>query len=208
MNDRPQQILGVVLAGGRSSRMGRCKAELPHPDGGTFLQHAIGQLSAVCDQIAVSLAADASEVALPDSPDLHTVVDSRPDCGPAEGVSRSLELVGTLRCTGALFTPVDVPRLKAEHLGVLLRQFESTPDRIVCAVTSAIATDDSSVGSLDKTLQPLIAVYPLGMLAELTSLARSHRRSLYRFIQTIDHVTVGLPADVLHNVNSPADLHP
>ncbi|MBB3209895.1 molybdopterin-guanine dinucleotide biosynthesis protein A [Rhodopirellula rubra] len=197
-NDRSQRILGVVLAGGRSTRMGQCKTTLPHPDGGTYLERAVRTMRGVCSEVAVSLAEDAPPPPASFPATVHAIVDSQPDCGPAEGVSRSLEFAGTLHCTGVLFTPVDVPAINAEHLNRLLRRFETDCEKIVCALNE----DPSS----NKPLQPLVAIYPVSLTDELCSLARSSHRSLYRFIQSSEHVTVGLPADALHNVNSPHDL--
>ena len=40
-------VAGFVLAGGRSSRMGRDKALLPHPHGGTWLEQSVRRLAAL-----------------------------------------------------------------------------------------------------------------------------------------------------------------
>jgi molybdenum cofactor guanylyltransferase len=51
-------VYGLVLAGGRSTRMGRDKASMLHPDGRTMVGRALDLLSAVCDEVAVSLRND------------------------------------------------------------------------------------------------------------------------------------------------------
>jgi len=200
-------LLGVVLAGGRSSRMGRDKASLPHPSGGTFFTHAIEQLAACCAHLGCSVAAvpDTTEpdgtVTSRHQPDrAHHIVDVRPNRGPAEGVSLSVALAKTIGCTGVLVTPVDLPRLQTEHLASLVLTFAKNPDAIIASVSD----DPASL----KPLQPLVAIYPVGLQSELDRLAGSDRRSLYRFIEKQQHVTVTLPAQVLHNVNSPDDLRP
>lgn len=190
------RLLGVVLAGGLSTRMGRSKAGLSHPEGGTFLDHTINQLAAICPRVACSLAADSDTTGLPDR--VQVVFDEKPSRGPAEGVARSLALGHTLRCTGVLVTPVDLPRLKSAHLQRLSDAFYKTPDRIVCALSDNVTSK--------KRLQPLVAIYPLGLQADLARLADSDSRSLYRFIASRKSVTVELPCEVLHNVNSPDDL--
>lgn len=58
MNPHPP-LRGLVLAGGRSSRMGSDKAALVHPDGRTLLRRCCDLLrEAGCESIAVSLRAD------------------------------------------------------------------------------------------------------------------------------------------------------
>lgn len=198
-----QRILGVVLAGGKSTRMGRCKSDLRHPGGGTYLERAVERMRSVCDEVAVSLAGESDHPPDASRPgDLpagaHRVFDSQTDRGPAEGVARSLDLAMSLRCTAVLLTPVDVPHLQAAHLNMLISQFAAEPVKIVCAIS-----DDLSA---TKPLQPLIAVYPVQTYPDIMRLAQSERRGLYRFIQNSEHGTVALPADALHNVNSPHDL--
>ncbi|EMI54637.1 molybdenum cofactor guanylyltransferase [Rhodopirellula sallentina] len=203
MSDSLPRVLGVVLAGGKSTRMGRCKSELLHPGGGTYLERAVERMKSVCDEVAVSLAEESDHPPDASRPgdlpaEVHRVFDSQTDCGPAEGVARSLDLAMTLRCSAVLFTPVDVPRLQAAHLNMLISQFAAQPEKIICAIS-----DDLSA---TKPLQPLIAVYPVQTFPEIVRLAQSERRGLYRFIQNSEHGTVALPADALHNVNSPHDL--
>lgn len=58
MNPEPK-LRGLVLAGGRSSRMGRDKAALVHPDGRTLLRRCHDLLrEAGCETIAISLRHD------------------------------------------------------------------------------------------------------------------------------------------------------
>ncbi|TWT67220.1 molybdenum cofactor guanylyltransferase [Allorhodopirellula solitaria] len=191
-------LLGTVLAGGRSTRMGRCKADLPHASGGSFLDHAIAQLSACCDHVACSLAADPAAAPLPNG--VHTIVDAAADRGPAQGVCQAVGLAKSLRCTGVLITPVDLPALTSEHLQRLIIAAERSHDQVIAAIS-----DDAAA---TKRLQPLVAIYPVSLQGELNSLAHSTHRSLYRFLSGVDCLTVELPTAVLHNVNSPHDLLP
>lgn len=196
-------LLGTVIAGGRSTRMGQCKAGLPHARGGTFLDHALGQLSVCCEHVACSVAADGS-VVLPEwATGVHTLVDSVPDRGPVEGVCRAVDLAKTLGCAGVLVTPVDLPSLDAEHLQQLIDALAlSSLAPSSCRAVVAISDDAAAT----KSLQPLVAIYPVAWQRDLERLARSTRRSLYRFLEGVDCLLVELPALVLHNVNSPHDL--
>lgn len=193
-------LLGVVLAGGRSTRMGQCKSELPHPAGGTFLDHAIEQLASCCEHVACSLATGSATAPPTLPPGVHAIFDTIEDCGPAEGVCRATELANSLCCTGALVIAVDLPALSAVHLQRIIATFQTSSGRAVVAIS-----DDAAAA---KRVQPLVAIYPVSMLDDLQVVAHSTSRSLYRFLAGIDCVMVELPAAVLHNVNSPPDLRP
>ena len=58
MNGNSRDILGAVLAGGRSSRMGRDKAGLLMGQD-TFLAHALRAVRSVCPETVISLRPDA-----------------------------------------------------------------------------------------------------------------------------------------------------
>lgn len=178
--------------------MGQCKAGLPHARGGTFLDHALGQLLACCEHVACSVAADGTVVHPEWATGVHALVDSVPDRGPVEGVCRAVDLAKTLGCAGALVTPVDLPSLDAEYLQQLMDAWDPCSSRAVVAIS-----DDAAA---TQSLQPLVAIYPVAWQRDLERLARSTRRSLYRFLEGVDCLLVELPAFVLHNVNSPHDL--
>ena len=113
----PPPLLGVLLAGGRSSRMGTPKALLPHPSGGTFLTHSLDRLRSVCEEkIVVSLASEAhrAQVQLPRS--VPALFDSQPALGPAMGVWVALQHASSNGYEGCLFTPVDLPDLSVDDL--------------------------------------------------------------------------------------------
>ena len=193
------QIIGVVLAGGRSSRMGRCKAQLAHPRGGTFLQHAVSELRRCCDLVAVSVNAEQASRTDPliaGTPDQFTfLIDQADDRGPAEGIRLALEWAVANRCVGVLAIPVDLPNLPAHELRVLTDMFADQPDRIVAAVGDQ--TPDR--------IEPLVSVYPVTLKHQIERLVSSDDRSLYRFIERRPHQTVCLSTHALTNVNHPTD---
>ncbi len=193
-------LLGTVLAGGLSTRMGRCKAELPHACGGTFLDHAIEQLSGCCDQVACSLAVNSAVLSSSLPPGIYAISDRSAERGPVEGVRRAIGLAVSLDCAAVLVTPVDLPALKTEHLEQLVLAFYHSPGRAIVAVSD----DDTAV----KRVQPLVAIYPVSMEDDFEALAHSAYRGVYRFVQSVDSLPIELPAAVLHNVNSPEDLLP
>ena len=97
----------VLLAGGRSSRMGTDKALLPWGDG-TLLTH----------MRALLLTAGASEVIVSgDRPDIDGVPDATPDTGPMGALA---QLAPRLHDGAWIVVPVDMPLLSAELLRALL----------------------------------------------------------------------------------------
>jgi len=97
----------VLLAGGRSSRMGTDKALLPWGDG-TLLTHMRAML----------LTAGASEVIVSgDRPDIDGVPDATPDTGPMGALA---QLAPRLHDGAWIVVPVDMPLLSAELLRALL----------------------------------------------------------------------------------------
>ncbi|TWU02030.1 molybdenum cofactor guanylyltransferase [Neorhodopirellula pilleata] len=191
------RILGVVLAGGRSSRMGHCKAELAHPRGGTFLRHAISELLRCCDKVSVSLNADQAgmidELIDTEHHSIVTLIDQIDQRGPAEGLRLAIEYAVANSCTGVLVIPVDLPFLPAHELQVLADTFGDQPDQIVTAVSEETPT----------RIEPLVAIYPVALQKPIECLVSSDDRSLYRFIERYPHQTVRLSAHALTNVNHP-----
>lgn len=95
--------VGIVLAGGRSRRMGTDKATLSWPsDGGTlsWLDHARRRLNTLCADVVVS-----GNTSLPDTD------DSRP--GPLAGFCAALHQYPGRVC---LFLPVDMPLVPVGEL--------------------------------------------------------------------------------------------
>ncbi len=95
----PLPVSGYVLAGGRSSRMGRDKALLELA-GKPLVEHAVLKLRRICAQVAV----------LSNSPELErcapVVRDLHPGCGPMSGLDAALVHA---RHEWSLVLPVDVP---------------------------------------------------------------------------------------------------
>jgi len=98
---------GIILAGGRSTRMGTSKALLPFGDE-TMLQRVVRLLSSVVCPIVVVAAAGQS---LPDLPaDVIITSDEQPGRGPLEGLRAGLKaLPETIE--SAYVTSCDVPLL-------------------------------------------------------------------------------------------------
>jgi molybdenum cofactor guanylyltransferase len=82
-NGVPLELGGYVLAGGRSSRMGRDKA-LIELAGKPLIEHAVKKLRRVCRSVCILGTNPALKRYAPLVPDIH------PDCGPIGGMEAAL----------------------------------------------------------------------------------------------------------------------
>ncbi len=107
---------GIVLCGGRSSRMGTPKAWLP-VGGDTFLGRTVRVVSAVCSPVVVVAAVGQELPPLPAG--VEVVRDGAPDNGPLQGLLAGLDaLVG--RCDVAFVAACDLPGLTPELVAAVL----------------------------------------------------------------------------------------
>lgn len=180
-----QDLLGVVLAGGKSSRMGRDKATLIHPCGLTFLEHAIARLSQVTSHVAVS--------GRPLAPgNVFSIPDQIASQGPAMAVWSAVLFASQANHAAVLLTPVDMPDLEPQHLQLLIDL--AMPDRPTCATFDG------------QTPHPLVALYPVALASELAEVARSQRRSLRAYLTGRPVQCVMLPESVNRDCNTPHRL--
>lgn len=183
-----RQLLGVVLCGGRSCRMGRDKAILPHPGGGTWMQHATDRLVPICASVIVSGTSTARHT-------LETVQDRVPFRGPAGGIASALHYAARHSFDACLITPIDMPSLETADLRRLVQRWTaSTPGR----AHPTIARSDR--------IEPLVGIYPVSLGQSMTTLAESADRSLSRWLESRSHVTVTLSKESCRNVNTLEDL--
>src|SRR6266702_770498 len=107
----PLPISGYVLAGGRSSRMGRDKALLQLA-GKPLIEHAVAKLRRVCSDVHILSSNSALVPYAPLIPDTH------PGCGPIGGMEAALTHT---RHDWNLFLPVDLPFLPTAYLDQWVR---------------------------------------------------------------------------------------
>ena len=103
-------ILGVVLAGGQSSRFGSDKA-LAELDGHTLLTRAADLLSGWCEHVVVAGRETAPAPTLPDWP--------RAGMGPLGGIAAALHLAADQGYEAVLSIGVDAPDLPDDLLRLL-----------------------------------------------------------------------------------------
>ncbi len=134
-------VAGILLAGGRSQRMGRDKASLPW-HGSTLARRAAGLLARLAEPPVIVVCAPGQE--LPGMPAWVEVVhDPEPALGPLAGLAAGLAAAGP-RAEVAAVCAVDAP---LAHPAVL------------AALLGALGTAAAVVPLAGDRPQPLLAVY-------------------------------------------------
>lgn len=182
----------AVLAGGRSTRMGRDKALLPWGNS-TFLNHQLAQLAALQPaELFLSARAEA-----PYGSGCERVVDELPDRGPLGGL---VALLRRARSPHLLVLAVDLPHISVPLLRRLL---------------SARLPGSGVIPRSPRGWEPLAAVYPRTMLADLDTALHSGQLRLQGLIESA--VEAGKlrpwvipPSEfgVFRNYNAPEDFPP
>jgi molybdopterin-guanine dinucleotide biosynthesis protein A len=113
---KPSDASGYVLAGGKSSRMGRDKALLELA-GKPLALHAVVKLRRVCMDVHMLSDRPELDAFAPLVPDLHA------NCGPLGGVEAGLEYSARVYPARrwSLFMPVDMPFLPSAFLDQWVR---------------------------------------------------------------------------------------
>ncbi len=174
----------VLLAGGKSSRMGRDKSALP-VNGEPLWQR----------QLAVLRATQPAELFISGKSDgpyadygVEILADEIPGCGPLGGIATALR-----RCTSErlLVLAVDMPAMTAVFLRTLLEESQRTAKGIIPVATDGRrrADRDQSARLLPSAaagIEPLAAVYPRATLAIADECLHAGEFKLEAFIRKLE----------------------
>jgi molybdopterin-guanine dinucleotide biosynthesis protein A len=151
----PMNFTAVILAGGRSVRMGQDKAFLPF-EGRPLIDHSIRIVrDAGAAEVLISGRAGQDFSRL----DYPLLLDAIPDCGPLGGIEQAL---GVAKHPLVLVLAVDLPHMTSRFLRWLLESSSSEASRPVqssCPVAGAVPL-------LNGRLEPLVAFYPRAVQGE------------------------------------------
>ena len=173
----------LLLAGGKSARMGTGKAELIY-EGKTVLEHMLDKARTLgIEKWYISGYASQRE-------DVQTVWDVYPDRGPLSGLHASLAAMDTPYC---LVMPVDAPKLPVEILEQLLREHEQRQNGKVLIWEHGVRQE------------PLIAVYPTAMAGSIETMIRDHAAPVFRAIDSwgFESFRMEMPEEQIININTP-----
>ncbi len=189
-------IPGIILAGGRSTRMGRDKAAVTLA-GHTLLDHAIARLTPQVSSVAVNadrMTDQWSPLFLPD------IIPGK--AGPMAGIHAAMAHGANLAAvTHVITVSVDSPFFPSDLVDWLAEVIDS-PDKI------AIATSESRS-------HPVFGLWPISLADELENwITHDEKRRVRDFLLRHDVTEVAFPLrptrasllDPFFNVNTPDDL--
>jgi molybdopterin-guanine dinucleotide biosynthesis protein A len=151
---------GIVLCGGKSSRMGRAKAWLPWR-GKPLVAHVVDTLRSAFDEVVV-VSTETLELPLVDA---RVVCDREPALGPLAGIREGLAAIEADR---AYLTATDAPYLTADFARALL-------DR-----------GDAVAPEVEGIVQTLSAVYPKRGLEIAERLIHESRMRPLHLLEALD----------------------
>ena len=185
---------GVVLCGGKSTRMGAPKATLPFGDE-TMLQRVVRLLETAVSPIVVVAAQEQSLPPLP----AHVAItrDEREAKGPLEGIRAGLSALPA-SIDAAYITSCDVPLLVPAFV-----------DRMI----ALMGDHDIAVMEIDGFPHPLSAIYRRDTLPHVESLLAADRlRPVFLFdavrtrkVKPEEMLEVDPELRTLRNLNTPED---
>ena len=179
--NRKEQYSLILLAGGKSSRMGSNKAELLYK-GQTFTRALLEKVKKLgIEQICIS---GFEEVGI------ETVWDIYQDIGPLGGLHACMKQIRTPYC---LVIPVDVPQMPVEVLDALLKYHETMAGGKLPVLLKH-----------GERRENLIGIYPVQMVDYIEERIREHKLSVHGMLDTWGNVCfeTDVPGWQVENINT------
>jgi molybdopterin-guanine dinucleotide biosynthesis protein A len=174
------KLAGIVLCGGRSSRMGRPKADLPFGQE-VMLSRVVRLLRSVVDPIVVVAAPHQRLPAVTEG--VEVVRDRHEYRGPLEGICRGLNALQG-RADAAYATACDVPLLVPAFVDKL---------------RTLLGDDDVAVPVEGRYHHPLAAIYRTRVLPDIEQLLGCDQLRPVFLYERVD--TRKVPVDMLRDVD-------
>lgn len=183
----PAPLYGLLLAGGKSRRMGSDKADLVIEGELSLRDRGLQILASLTEGAHLSIAND-DERSYP----APTLPDLRPDAGPLAGLEAAFQQAPD---AAWLVMACDLPFLTEEVMQDLLKERDATQD----------ATCFTS--RFDGKPEPLCTIYEPSAFAALRSALDNEVRCARKFLFSLARKEVPLPdKSALDNCNRPEDL--
>ena len=187
------EVTGVLLAGGKSRRMGEDKRHLAVGEQ-TLLERGLAVLQSTFREVLVVIAQDSPPLSI----DARVVRDLVPDCGSLGGLYTGL----TQATTPYIFVVAcDMPFLN---------------QAVIAQFMSRRATADIVIAKLDDRLHPMHALYSKRCVPALEQMIRARQLKIQeivsqsslriRYVTETDLLTIDPSGHSFYNVNTMADL--
>jgi molybdenum cofactor guanylyltransferase len=187
------KVTGILLAGGKSRRMGEDKRHLVVGEQ-TLLERGLRVLQSIFCEVLVVIVQDSPPLSI----DARVVRDLVPDCGSLGGLYTGL----TQATTPYIFVVAcDMPFLN---------------QTVIAQFTNRRATADIVIAKLDDRLHPMHALYSKRCLPALEQMIRARQLKIQeivsqsslrvRYITEADLLTIDPSGHSFYNVNTMADL--
>lgn len=189
-----KKIAGLVLAGGKSSRMGQDKANLPIKDGRTMLQHACDIVRTIYSTCYVSCATGHVLAGVP------CIEDNISGVGPLAGLIAALRFFSAKGYDAAHVLACDMPFMQSGTM-VALR------DRYL-ALDSNANISVAVWQTADNRLQMLCALYAVSALPFLEDACKTGKYSLKKIIPLEQTLRIRCPSEIeeeFFNCNYPEE---
>ena len=186
-----ERVAGIILAGGRNSRMGGRDKAFLRINGETVFARTLSLLRRCFAEVVV--VSNTPEKYSPFS--VHVTRDELCGLGPLGGLHAGL---GQIRTPFAFVTACDMPFLRVEPIGFLL---------------SRLRTQDAIVPCWDGDIEPLHAVYATSLRPRIAAAVTGGARAIRDFLptvqveyvsQTVMERVVGAE-EAFRNVNTPEE---
>lgn len=174
-------MLGAVLCGGASARMGAHKATIPVEGVPMARRVADALIAAGCAPV-LAVGGDATRLA---TLQLEHLEDEFPGEGPLGGILTVLAVDSP-----AVIVSCDVPYIRSGSLARLVEAATGHHAAIACT----------------ERVEPLCAVWAASAVPVLRSRFQAGERAMHRAIEGLDVAWVIVPTGELRNVNTPEDL--
>lgn len=188
------EILGVILAGGRASRMGGGDKGLLTLGGATLLDHVIGRLGPQVDGLAINANGDAARFHRFGLPVLPDSVADQP--GPLAGVLAGMDWAAGQGARAIVTAAADTPFFPRD----LVDRFLRYPGLVLAA------TPDEE-GRLRR--HPTFGLWPVDLRDDLRAALSGGLRKIVIWTECHDAGTEEFPVgriDPFFNVNTPEDM--
>jgi molybdopterin-guanine dinucleotide biosynthesis protein A len=194
------KVAGIILAGGRSTRMGGGDKGLLALSGRPILAHVVSRLSPQVEALALNANGDASRFHGFDLPVLADTFGNF--SGPLAGVLAGLEWTAANTDLDRIVSAAaDTPFLPCDLAQKLAAANEANTDKIAVACSGG-------------RRHPVFALWPVSMRVALKSALMAGERRVFSFLEAQGCVDVEFPAaqwgerlvDPFFNINTPSDL--